>query len=197
MQSVRLDTPEGVSARLGDDGKVTLHDRRRILARELVAERLHLDADDLRIVRDAPSIFGYHTRLFAYLRDADDPLPILITTATDRDATVVAVSAPDMRIGLDIRSAAPDDATLHEVVRHFPQWAMYDEVAQLTHWAAVQAVLDADARGTRVHPERVRLDLTAKHGKVPDRDARYDLADLSTQGYLITLAYGPDPESAP
>lgn len=196
MQSVQLDAPEGISARLGDDAKVSLHDRRRILAKELVAERLRLDAGDLRIVRDAPTIFGYHTRLFAYVGDAEHPLPLSITTATHADATVVAVSGPDIRVGLDIRSAASDPATLAEVVRHFPPWATYDDVAQLARWGAVQAVLDADARGTRVHPEHVRLDITAKHGRIPDRAARYDLVDLSRSGYLITMAYGDEPDAA-
>ncbi len=192
MRSIPLETPEGISARLGDDASVTLHDRRRILARELVAQRLGLDSGDLRIERDAPTVFGYHTRLFAYLGGAEHPLPVSITTATHESATVVAVSFPALRVGVDIRSAAPDPDTLREAVRHFPLWGTYDEIAQLTRWGAVQAVLDADARGTRVHPEHVRLDVGASHGMVPDREARYDIADLSQSGYLITLAYGPE-----
>jgi len=80
LQTVLLDTPAGVSARLGWDPATTVHDRRRIIAKELIATKLGCEPTDIRIEREAPRGFGYHTRLIAS-RDGVD-LPISIVTAT-------------------------------------------------------------------------------------------------------------------
>ena len=51
LQTVPLDTPEGVSARLGWDPATSVHDRRRIIAKELIAAKLNCDVKDIRIER--------------------------------------------------------------------------------------------------------------------------------------------------
>ncbi len=90
LTSVLLDTPSSVAARLGWDPGTSVHDRRRILAKELIAARLGCDMTEIRIEREAPRGFGYHTRLIAS-RDGQE-LPIAIVTASYRAATVVAIS---------------------------------------------------------------------------------------------------------
>jgi 4'-phosphopantetheinyl transferase len=44
-----------------------------------------------------------------------------------------------------------------------------------------------------VKPDHVRLDSPLKKGWVPDRRVSYRLADLSRDGWIITLAYGAIP----
>ena len=58
MQTVLLDTPAGITARLGWDPAITVHHRRRMIARELVAQALGCDEKDVRIEREAPRGFG-------------------------------------------------------------------------------------------------------------------------------------------
>lgn len=189
MQSVLLDTPEGISARLGWDPKLTVHDRRRMLARELVADRLGVELGEVRVDREAPQVFGYHTRLIA-TRDGQE-LPLAIKTASFRTATVVAISDPSVPVGLDLRDLQPDEATLREIRRHSHLFDGGTVPALLAHWTRVQAILEADARGARVHPEHVRLDSPPTTGWVPDRKLRYKLVDLSRDAWVITLAYAP------
>lgn len=190
MQSVLLDTPSGIEARLGWDPKVDIHDRRRLLARELVADRLGLAFSDVRVDREAPSVFGYHTRLIA-TRGTEDEIPLTIATASFRSATVVAIADPAVPIGLDIRDITPDDASLHEIRRHSHLFAEASTQTLLAHWTRVQAVLEADARGNRVRPEHVRLDTPLDKGWIDDRHVKYALRDISRDGWIITLAYGP------
>lgn len=191
MESVLLDTPDGIEARLGWDPQVTLHDRRRILARELVADRLGLELKAVRVEREAPQVFGYHTRLIATRGGVD--VPLTIATASYRAATVVAVADPAVPIGLDIRDISPDDTAVHEMRRHSRLFEDADTAKLLAHWTRVQAVLEADARGARVHPEHVRLDSALRKGWIPDRHVRYDLVDVSRDAWIVTLAYGATP----
>ncbi|MGL4254775.1 MAG: hypothetical protein ACRCSL_00480, partial [Microbacterium sp.] len=65
MQSVLLDAPTGITARLGWDPKLPEHDRKRALAREIVAAQLGVDERAVRIEREAPGGFGFHTQLIA------------------------------------------------------------------------------------------------------------------------------------
>ena len=65
MKSVVLDTPDGIDVRLGWDPSMSEHDRKRVLAKELVAAKLKLDPKDVRVEREAPAQFGFHTQLFA------------------------------------------------------------------------------------------------------------------------------------
>ena len=156
LQTVPLDTPEGVSARLGWDPATSVHDRRRIIAKELIAAKLNCDVKDIRIEREAPRGFGYHTRLIA--SRGGEELPISIVTASYRAATVVAICDPSLSVGIDIRDMHPDDADIRLMQRHS---RLFDEtnIEDLQqHWVRVQAVLEADGRGVRVAPERVRLD---------------------------------------
>ena len=191
MESVLLDTPEGITARLGWDPKLTVHDRRRILARELVADHLGVDAKAIIVEREAPNQFGHHTHLIA-MQGADE-LPILITTASYHTATVVAISDPSIPVGLDIRDMHPDEPTLHEMQRHSHLIDNSDTTALLQHWTRVQAVRGADGRGARVKPDNVRLDPVRHRGWVPDRRVYYQLADLSRDAWVITVAYGAFP----
>ncbi len=192
MRSVLLDTPHGISARLGWDPKVAEHDRKRMLARELVAARLGVDAEEVRVEREAPAQFGFHTELFATASGQD--VPLAIRNASFRAATVVAVAEPGTPVGLDIRDLRPDEATLRDMRRHSHLVDESDVGGLLAHWTRVQAVREADGRGARVRPEQVRLDAGRATGWVPDRHLFYRLADLSRDGFVITLAYVPAAE---
>lgn len=191
MQTVLLDTPTGVTARLGWDPAITVHDRRRTIAREVVAGELKCDPGDVRIEREAPRGFGYHTRLVAS-RDGVE-VPLAITTASFRAATVVAVSDPGLPIGIDIRDAHPEPADLLRMRKHSRLFSSTDTLDLIDHWVHVQAVLEADGRGVRVAPEQVRLDAGRHRGWIPDRNMKYTLVDVSRDGWLITLAYGTLP----
>lgn len=191
MQTVLLDTPAGITARLGWDPAITVHHRRRTIARELIAQALGCDEKDVRIEREAPRGFGYHTRLIAS-RDGVE-VPLAITTASFRAATVVAVSDPGLPLGIDIRDAHPEPADLARMRKHSRLFSSTDVRDLVDHWVHVQAVLEADGRGVRVAPEQVRLDPGRHRGWIPDRKMKYTLVDVSRDGWLITLAYGTLP----
>ena len=189
MQSVLLDTPEGITALLGWDPAVSEHDRKRLLAKELVAKRLGVEAKKVRVEREAPRTFGFHTQLFAEIDGAG--VPVRIRNVSFRAATVVAVSDPGVSFGLDLRDAHPDEAELHFIRRHSHLLEEASVGALLAHWTRVQAVRDADGRGARVAADRVRLDSPLTRGWLPDRKIYYQLADLSRDSWIITLAYTP------
>lgn len=191
LNTVVLETPAGISARLGWDPGTTVHDRRRIIARELIAAKLGCDPSDIRIEREAPRGFGYHTRLIAS-RDGVE-LPIAIITASYRAATVVAIADPGLPLGVDIRDSTPDAADIRHMQKHshLPNEENIPDL--LDHWVRVQAVLEADGRGVRVAPDHVRLDATRHRGWLPDRNMKYTLVDASRESWLITIAYGTLP----
>lgn len=193
MQSVLLDTPEGIIARLGWDPKVTEHDRKRIIAKELLSARLGVEPKDLIVEREAPAQFGFHTQLFAHIRGQEAEIPLAIRTASFRAATVVAVADPAIPLGLDLRDAHPDEATLREMRRHSHLFDENDVPRLIAHWTRVQAIREADGRGGRVAGEHVRLDTNLTKGWIPDRHVKYQLADLSRDGWIVTLAYGALP----
>lgn len=188
MQTVLLDTPAGVSARLGWDPSLSVHDRRRMIAKELIADRLGCEIKDIVIVREDPRGFGYHTRLIA--SRGSEELPLAIHTASFRAATVIAISEPGMPVGIDIRDLHPEPADLHHMQKHSHLLDKNDVEDLVQHWVRVQAVLEADGRGVRVAPEHVQLNSPRTVGWLPDRKAHYALADLSRDGWLITLAHG-------
>jgi len=192
LQTVLLDTPAGVSARLGWDPATTVHDRRRIIAKELIATKLGCEPTDIRIEREAPRGFGYHTRLIAS-RDGVD-LPISIVTASYRAATVVAICDPDVPVGIDIRDLHPEPADVRQMQKHshLLDGTATDDLLQ--HWVRVQAVLEADGRAARVAPEHVRLDMGRHKGWIGDRQVQYALTDISRDGWGITLAVGIPPK---
>ena len=191
MQSVLLETPTGITARLGWDPKLSDHDRKRVLAKEIVATRLGVDPKDVRVEREAPRTFGFHTQLIAEVNGAE--LPLKIRNTNFRAATVVAVSDPDVSLGLDLRDTHPDDAELHLMKRHSHLLDESDLSKLLAHWTRVQAVRDADGRGARVAADHVRLDSPLTKGWIPDRKVFYQLADLSRDSWIITLAYAQPP----
>ncbi|MCK6080120.1 hypothetical protein KZX37_05730 [Microbacterium sp. EYE_5] len=186
FSTVALDAPAGITARLGWDPATSVHDRRRLLARELVSSRLGCDPREVRVDREAPRGFGYHRRLIA-TRDGVD-LPLTIATASHRAATVVAVCEPTEQIGLDIRDLHPDPHDLAVMRRHSHLFDESNIPDLVDHWTRVQAILDADARGTRVLPERVRLDLGRRAGRVPDRTTVFEVTDVSRDAWVITIA---------
>ncbi|MFB8388329.1 hypothetical protein ACFC3F_14420 [Microbacterium sp. NPDC055910] len=163
------------------------HDRKRALAKELVAARLGVEEKDVRIEREAPKTFGFHTQLIAVVDGQE--VPLRIRNANARAASLVTVSEPDVVVGIDLRDAHPDEVELNTMKRHSHLLDESDHAALLAHWTRVQAVRDADGRGTRVAGEHVRLNSAHTKGWVPDRRAQYDLADLSRDGWIITLAY--------
>lgn len=188
LQTVLLDTPAGVSARLGWDPGTSVHDRRRIIAKELIAAKLGCEPKDIAIEREAPRGFGYHTRLIA--SRGGQELPIAIITASYRAATVVAICDPGLPLGIDIRDLTPDPADIRQMQKHS---RLFDETNipdLLQHWVCVQAVLEADGRGVRVAPEHVRLDSGRHKGWVADRNMKYQLVDASRDGWVITIAIG-------
>lgn len=187
MDSILLDTPEGVTARLGWDPRITDHDRKRILARQLVAAKLGVEEKAIRVEREAPAQFGFHTQLFATM--SGEELPILIKTASFRGATVAAIAEPGSLVGLDIRDSQPDEETLFEMRAHSHLFDESDVPKLIAHWTRVQAVREADGRGARVKPDHVRLDTPLTTGWIPDRKMRFHLHDLSRESWIITLAY--------
>ncbi len=189
MESVLLETPDGITARLGWDPRMSEHERKRMLAKELVAARLGVEPQEVRVEREAPRTFGFHTQLFAEAGGAE--VPLKIRNVNFRAATVVAVSEPEMSLGLDLRDAHPDDAELGVMRRHSHLFEEYDLGKLLAHWTRVQAVRDADGRGARVAADHVRLDSPLTRGWIPDRKVYYQLADLSRDSWIITLAYTP------
>jgi 4'-phosphopantetheinyl transferase len=191
MQSVLLDTPSGITARLGWDPKLSDHDRKRALAREIVASRLGVEEREVRVEREAPGRFGFHTQLIAEVKGEE--VPLTIRNATFRAATIVAVCDPAVPIGLDLRDGQPDEATLHQMKRHSHLFDEDDLPKLLAHWTRVQAIRDADGRGARVAADHVRLDAPLTKGWIPDRRVYYQLADLSRDSWIITLAYGALP----
>lgn len=192
MQSVTLSTPEGITARLLWDPKMTEHDRKRVLARELVAERLRIEPKAIRVERENPAQFGFHTQLFAEVEGRE--VPLVIKNASFRGATVVAVTNPGVPLGIDLRDEHPDSATQHQMRRHSHLLDESDLPKLVAHWTRVQAVREADGRGARVAPEHVRLDAPLNKGWIPDRRVYYKIIDLSRDGWVITLAYG-EPEA--
>jgi hypothetical protein len=188
VHTVQLDTPSGIVAKLGWDPGTSVHDRRRIIAKELIAARLGCDVRDVSIVREDPRGFGYHTRLIAS-RDAQE-LPIAIITASFRAATVVAICDPGLPVGVDIRDLSPDPADLRRMRKHSHLFDEGNVPDLLQHWTRVQAVLEADGRGVRVAPEHVRLDSGRHKGWIPDRNMKYALVDASRDGWVITIASG-------
>ncbi|MDZ8276778.1 hypothetical protein R2Q81_12585 [Microbacterium aquimaris] len=191
MESVVLEAPEGIAMRLGWDPSMSEHDRKRALARELVAEHLGIEQKKVRVEREAPAGFGFHTQLIAEVDGTE--VPVGIRNASFRAATIVAVADPAVPIGLDLRDTHPDEGTVHEMQRHSHLLDETDIDALVRHWTRVQAVRDADGRGARVRGEHVRLDSSLAKGWIPDRRIRYQLADLSRDGWVITLAYGALP----
>ena len=191
LQTVLLDTPAGVDARLGWDPGTTVHDRRRIIAKELIAARLHCEVKDVRIEREAPRGFGYHTRLIAS-KDGEE-LPIAIVTASYRAATVVAICDPGLPLGIDIRDMSPEPADIRQMQKHSHLFDENNIPDLLQHWVRVQAVLEADGRGVRVAPDHVRLDAGRHRGWIPDRNMKYTLVDASRDSWVITIAVGALP----
>lgn len=191
MESVTLNAPAGIGALLGCDASMTEHDRKRVLARELVATRLGVDRTRVRVEREAPSNFGFHTQLVPELDGVE--VAMEIRNVSFREATVVAIADPAMPIGLDLRDVRPDEATMREIRRHSALLDQSDDLALLTHWTRVQAVRAADGRGARVIPERVRFNAGLTRGWLRDRHFHYDIVDLSHDRWVITLAYAADP----
>lgn len=188
LKTILLDAPKGVTARLGWDPATTVHDRRRIIAKELIAAKLGCETKDIVIEREAPRGFGYHTRLIASRGGV--VLPIAIVTASFRAATVVAICDPELHLGIDIRDAHPDDAELRLMRKHSHLVNPNDVDDLLKHWTSVQAVIEADGRGVRMAPERVLLDSGRARGRFRDRNMLYELVDASAEGWIITIAIG-------
>ena len=191
MQSVLLDTPTGITARLGWDPKLSEHDRKRALTKELVSARLGIEQKTIRVERESPGKFGFHTQLICEVDGQE--VPFAVRNANFRAATVVALHDPAVPVGLDLRDAHPDAAELNTMKRHSHLFEEDDLGKLLAHWTRVQAVRDADGRGTRIAGEHVRLDAPLTKGWVPDRRVFYQLSDLSRDGWIVTLAYGALP----
>lgn len=193
MDMTQLDAPAGISAQLGWAPGTEAGQRIRTIAKAILAERLQIDAAFVNVNREAPVEFGHHTRLIATVDGTE--VPLAVRTASFRTASVVAVSDPDLLVGLDLRGHLADEATLHEIRSHSHLWgdSLWEEASDeslLMHWSRVQAVRQADPRGVSIRPEQVRLDPPFAKAWTPDRNAEYRLVDLSHSGFIVTLAYG-------
>lgn len=186
MESVVLDAPAGIDACVGWGPSLPPPDRRLILARGVIATRLGIDAQDVRIDSAVPLSSAQHVRLVASAHGKE--LPLVVVAADYRTATAVAVADPGTRLGVDVRDLHPDDVERAVMHAHSHLWDGSDDAQFLAHWTRVQAVLAADARGLHVKPEAVRLSGNGTLGWVPDRPARYTLTDLSRNAFVITLA---------
>ena len=187
-----LSAPEGILARLGWDPRLDERARILALARELVAEHEGVDEESVRVDYETPAQFGHLVQLEATVSGA--AVPLTIKAASFRTATVVAVADADVPIGLDIRDLQPDDGHAARDAPALPPIDGGSDQTLLAHWTRVQAVLAADGRGLRVHPEHVRLDPRLDKGWVPDRRVYYRIQDLSRDAWVITLAYGGFPK---
>lgn len=187
MESVQLDTPAGITARLGWDPKMTEHDRKRVLAKELISARLRIEAGDIAVIREQPTRFGHRTELYAEVDG--EQVPIVIRNVSFRAATVVAVGDPDIVFGLDLRDAHPDESTLREMRRHSHLFDEDNVQSLLEHWTRVVAIREADGRKNLIRGDNVRLNSTRTKGWVPDRKTQYELVDLSRDGWIISLAW--------
>lgn len=191
METMSLGGPDGIDVLLGVDARRTEHERRHALARELIAARLEVPHRDIRLRREAPGAFGYQTHLYAAI--VEDALPFVIKAASSGDVTVVGIADLGVPLGLDVRRSSLDEADLAEIRRHSHLFPDAGENELVQHWSRVCAVREADGRGARVQPEHVRLDPASSTGWVPDRRIHYRLADLSRDGWTVTLAYAAGP----
>ncbi|MDE0546192.1 hypothetical protein [Microbacterium sp. C7(2022)] len=187
MQSVLLDAPAGITARLGWDPKMSEHDRKRTLVKEILSAKLGVEERHVRVERELPNQFGFHTQLVAEV-DGEE-VPLSIRNASFRAATVVAVFDPAITVGIDLRDAHPDDPTLHQMKKHSHFFDEAELPQLLRHWTRVQAVRDADGRGSRIAADHVRLGPAQAKGWIPDRHVVYKIVDLSRDGWIITLAH--------
>jgi len=190
VDSSQLQAPEGISVRIVSDPHADEHDRKRRLAKEIVAARLDVDAADVRIEREPPAQFGHHTRLIAKV--GGEAVPFAIANVSAASSTVVAVADLVVPLGIDLRSARPSDEEWDQMRRHSHLFPGVSSDTLLAHWARVQAVRHADGRG-RMRPEDVVLDTTLDRGWIPDRRVHYRLAVLSHDPWIVTLAYGALP----
>jgi hypothetical protein len=188
--SVR-ETPEGVDARLLTDATLTEHERRHAVTRELIATRFGVASPAIRLKREEPGAFGHRTHLTAHVEG--DELPLTIKAATFASTTVVAIADLHVPLGVDIRPREVTEAQVQEMRRHSRLFADADPREVLEHWTRVQAIREADGRGSRLLPESVLLDLESLTGWAPDRRTHYRLADLSNDTWTVTLAYGAGP----
>lgn len=188
MESVLLSAPEGILARLGWDPRLDESARILALTRELVAEHEGVEEGSVKADYEVSPQLGHFVNVEATV--AGNPAPLNIKAASFRTATVVAVADAAVSIGLDIRVLQPDPITLREMRRHSHLINGGTDRELLAHWTRVQAVLAADGRGLRVHPEQVRMDPPRNKGWVADRRVYYRLQDLSRDAWVITLAYG-------
>jgi hypothetical protein len=193
MESTKLDAPDGIQACLGWAPGSEPGERIREIAKTILSEQLEIDAAFVNVDREVPKQFGHHTGLVATVDGRE--VPLAVRTASYRTASVVAVSAPGVLVGLDIRDHQPDEATLHEIRGHSHLWgdSLWEQASNeklLMHWSRVQAVRQADPRGVSIRPEQVRLDPPFAKAWTPDRKAEFRLVDLSRSGFIITLAYG-------
>ncbi|MBZ4487816.1 hypothetical protein LQ938_13005 [Microbacterium sp. cx-55] len=191
MDSVVLDAAAGINARLGWDPAVTPHDRKRILARQIIGARLGIETTAVRIERESPTTFGHHTRLIASVDGTE--LPVVIGVAEYRAATVVWVHEPELLVGVDLRDLHPDAQTRAVIRSHSKLWDGSTELDFLTHWTRVQAILAADGRGARVRADWVVLDRNGTRGWINDRPTRYEVVDLSRNAFVITMAHSVAP----
>lgn len=194
MESTKLDAPEGIEARVGWAPGTDASERIKQLTKQILADKLEIDAAFIDVSHEAPKQFGHNPQPIATIDGR--AVPLAVRTASFRTASVVAVADPDVLVGLDIRDHRPDDAAIHEIRSHSHLWdddSLWNKATPdqlVLHWSRVQAVRQADPRGISVRPEQVRLDPPFSRAWTPERHSEFTLVDLSRNGFVITLAHG-------
>ncbi len=191
MQPITLTAPEGIDLAFGTSSVLSEHERRHQLARDLISNRYGLSPVDIRLRREAPGAFGHHTHLSA--GSASESFPLVIKAGSSGAGTVVAVSDFAVPLGVSLLSTDPDAAEVAMIHRHTHLFPDADESSFFRHWVRVQAIREADGRGARVSPDRVRLDPVSSKGWIPDRRVHYDVTDMTVDGWLVALAFVAGP----
>ena len=191
MESQLLNTPPGISARIVADPASSDHDRRHLLARELISSLLDVDDRAIRFEREAPAQFGFHTHLIAHVQGS--PVPLQITTASIGAVTVVGIAKPGVSFGFDIRvSDEPGDDEVRWMRSHSHLYVDTDVPTLVRHWSWIRAIGAADGRELLAQP-LVQLDVPRGRGWVRDRHTTYDVIELSQKEWTVTLAHRTAP----
>ena len=185
---VRLGAPTGVVAELHPSPRIDPITGQPVFLSTLVSEISKTDQRDVRIRMDGPGAFGHHSKLLAVA--SGKPLPLDLHVVRIDESMVGAICAPDVPLGIDVRRRVPSTDEMRDMRRHSHLFPGTRDDELRTHWTRVQAVRAADGRGARVAPERVLIDPPSSTGWVFDRRDHYQLVDLSTDDWVITLAHG-------
>lgn len=182
----------------------------RTLAREVLADRLGLSAEEIEVettAEGAPRLGGYS--------NGEEPVRLSIAHSGSRAAVVVS---PDP-VGVDVEEIKPRRSDLYrrflredeyEILERFgsdvgteasgrsgdpTEFPDGNEVAQIVCWTLKEAALKAMGTGLGVSPLTLRIDVRGEKGvRVVDRtsDAIWTVRFERREGYILSVAYPED-----